>query len=167
MESDLSASASATPYTNVAEVLAFAPIQVAKGTKLEELSLPAEVQARLTDGSEQEFPVRWDLVNTDYDPGQAGAYAVTGELQLPGYIRNPHHLHAELTVSVLPDNDAKLRNIQLNGEQLQGFKPEIYTYSVRFPYTTEQITVTAVTYEPGATFEIVGGNSQRLQLVVT
>ncbi|WP_074048610.1 S-layer homology domain-containing protein [Paenibacillus ihumii] len=163
-ESGLSMYASATPYTNIAEVPAFSPIQAAKGTKLEELSLPAEAQARLTDGSEQELPVRWDLVNTDYDPGQVGAYKVTGELQLPGHIRNPHNLDAELIVSVLPGNDAKLRNIQLNGEQLQGFKPEIYTYSARFPYATEQITVTAVTYEPGAAFEIVGGNPQRLQV---
>lgn len=163
-ESDLSEYASATPYTNVAEVTTLAPIRAAKGTKLEELSLPVEAQARLTDGSERDLPVSWDLVNTDYDPEQVGDYTVIGELQFPGHIRNPNYLNAELTVSVLPSNDAKLRDIQLNGERLQGFKSEIYTYNVRFPYPTEQITVTAATYEPGADFEIVGGNLQRLQV---
>ncbi|WP_019639227.1 PQQ-binding-like beta-propeller repeat protein [Paenibacillus fonticola] len=163
-ESDRSEQASGTPYANIAEVIALAPVQVAKGTQLAELYWPAEVQVRLTDGSEADVPVSWDLVNTDYDPGQVGAYPIIGELRLPRHIRNPNNLNAELTVSVMPGNDAKLRNLQINGEPLQGFKSEIYTYNLRFPYPTEQITVTAATYELEAAVEIVGGNLQWLQV---
>ncbi|AZK45121.1 PQQ-binding-like beta-propeller repeat protein [Paenibacillus lentus] len=163
-ESDLSEPVSAMPYTNVAELMALSTIRTAKGTKLEQLSLPVGVRVRLTDGSERDLSVSWDLVNTDYDSGQAGAYTVTGELQYPEYIRNPGKLNPELTVTVLPSNDAKLRDIRLDGELLPGFKSEIYTYNLHFPYLIEQISVTAATYEPGAKSEIIGGNVQRLQV---
>lgn len=164
MESGFSEYVSSTPYANVMRVEPFAPIQVAKGVEPDELLFPTKAHVQLTDGTELDLPVTWDLLNSDYNPGQAGAYTFIGELQLTAHIHNPQNLNAELTVGVLPSTSAKLVSIQLNGEPLQGFKSEIYTYTVRFPYATEQVTVTAATYEPEADYEIIGGNPQRLQV---
>lgn len=164
MESELSEPVSEMPYTNVTEVDDFAPIRVAKWVQLDELSLPEEAHVRLADGSELELPVSWDLANTDYSPEQAGDYTITGELRLEAHIRNPELQRAELAVSVLPSNEAKLRDIQLNGETLQSFKPEIYTYSVSYPYEIGQVTVSATAYDPDAVYEIIGGSTQLLQV---
>ncbi|WP_213595573.1 hypothetical protein, partial [Paenibacillus woosongensis] len=80
--------------------------------------------------------VKWDLEHADYNPDQAGMYAITGGVQLPGYVHNPQQLQAEIAVHVLPNTNASLSGIALNGEPLAHFDPDIYTYDVVVPYAT-------------------------------
>jgi len=51
---------------------------------------------------------------------------------------------------------ARLSGIALNGVPLEHFDPGIHTYVVVVSYATEQVTVTAATYDPAANYEVVG-----------
>ena len=158
VESGYSDPTSETPYTTVAAVASPGAIKVGKGFALEKLEeyLPEHVQIQLTSlPVTMDAGVKWDLEHADYNPDQVGTYAVTGELQLPGYVRNPQQLQAEIAVHVLPNTNASLSGIALNGEPLAHFDPDIYTYDVVVPYATEQVIVTAATYDPAANYEVV------------
>jgi len=158
VESGYSDPTSETPYTTVAAVASPGAIKVGKGFALEKLEeyLPEHVQIQLTSlPVTMDAGVKWDLEHADYNPDQVGTYAVTGELQLPGYVRNPQQLQAEIAVHVLPNTNASLSGIALNGEPLAHFDPDIYTYDVMVPYATEQVIVTAATYDPAANYEVV------------
>lgn len=159
MESGFSEATSETPYTTVAAVASPGAIEVGKGVAPEKLAayLPEHVQIQLTSlPVTMDAGVQWDLEHADYNPDQAGVYAVTGELQLPGYVRNPQRLQAEMAVHVRPNTNARLSGITLNGEPLAPFDPDIYTYDVSVPYATEQVIVTAATDDPAAHYEVVG-----------
>lgn len=163
-ESDYSIPASATPYTLVTMVEPLDRIRVAKGIKLSELALPTEARVQLADGSEIRLSIDWNLANSDYDAEQVGMYTVTGELQLPGYIQNPQHKKVEVSVIVMPNTNARLSSIELNGARLPGFKSEVFNYSIRVPFATEQVSVMAATYDPQATYEVSGGTNHHLQV---
>src|SRR5690606_23993251 len=98
-----------------------------------EASLPEHIQIQLTSlPVTMDVGVKWDLEHSNYNPDQVGMYVVTGELQLPGYVRNPQQLQAEIAVHVLPNTNASLSGITLNGEPLEHFDPGIYTYDIVF-----------------------------------
>ncbi|MGN7382561.1 RCC1 domain-containing protein [Paenibacillus sp. SAFN-117] len=158
MESGYSESTSETPYTTVAAVASPGAIEVGKGVAPEKLEayLPEHIQIQLTSlPVTMDVGVKWDLEHADYNPDQAGMYAITGGVQLPGYVHNPQQLQAEIAVHVLPNTNASLSGIALNGEPLAHFDPDIYTYDVVVPYATEQVTVTAATDDPAANYEVV------------
>ncbi len=163
-ESAFSELASAVPYTTVTGVVSPEDINVGKGIALDELKnrLPEKVQVHVRNLPSLDVNVDWDLQNTDYDPDQAGTYKVTGQLQLPDYVHNPQSLQVEQFVIVLANTNARLSGIYLNGDLLQGFHPDIFTYKMEVPYETERVTVTAATYDAAASYEVVGGNVQSL-----
>ncbi|MEF2245651.1 S-layer homology domain-containing protein [Paenibacillus sp. IITD108] len=161
IESEFSDYVSAMPYTNVAKVDELARLQVAKGTKLDKLTLPEEVNAQLSDGSAIKLPVSWDLVNTDYNFAQAGTYKITGELQLSAHIRNPGILNAELTVIVLPginggwylSNNANLKTLEIWTEDnliplTPSFMGDTLSYTAKT--AADLIEVTAIADHPAA-----------------
>ncbi|MCS7460393.1 S-layer homology domain-containing protein [Paenibacillus doosanensis] len=165
-ESGLSEPASAMPYTTVTEVVPHEDIKVGKGIALELLKnrFPEKVQVHVKSLLSLDLNVDWDLEHTDYNPDQAGTYKVTGQLQLPAYVRNPQSLQVELSVLVLANANARLSGIYLDDEPLQGFLPDLFTYTIEVPYETERVTVTAATYDAAATYEVFGGNLQLLKV---
>ena len=170
-ESGYSDPTSETPYTTVAAVASPVAIGVGKGVAPEMLEayLPEHIPIQLSSlPGTMDADVKWDLKHADYNPDQAGTYEITGELQLPGYVRNPQQLQAKIAVHVWPNTNASLSGITLNGEPLAHFDPDIYTYDVVVPYATEQVTVTAAPYDPAANYEVVGevvrGGVQPLQV---
>jgi hypothetical protein len=159
VESGYSDSTSETTYTTVAAVASPGAIKVGKGVALEKLEayLPEPIQLQLSSlPVTMDAGVKWGLEHADYNPDQVGMYAVAGELQLPGYVRNPQRLQAEIAVHVLPNTNARLSGITLDGEPLAPFDPDIYTYDVAVPYATEQVIVTAATDDRAANCEVVG-----------
>lgn len=165
-ESGFSTPAAATPYTTVTEVVAPEDIRVGKGIELEDLKnrFPEEVEVHTRNLSLLDVNVNWDWEHTDYDPDQAGTYKVVGQLQLQEYVRNPAELQVELSVVVLKNTNARLNGIYLDDTLLQGFQPDIFTYTLEVPYDTERLTVTAATYDAAATYEVLGGNVQTLEV---
>lgn len=163
LESDFSDPTSETSYTTVAEIVTPRTVEVGKGLapeKLEQL-LPEQLQVQLTSlPLQMDAGVAWKVAQSDYNPEQLGTYTVTGILQLPGYIHNPQVKQAEIAVTVLPNTNAQLSGITLNGEPLKDFDPNLYSYDVSFAYATEQVTVTAATYDPAATYEVIGEDVQ-------
>lgn len=106
-ESGFSEPAAAMPYTTVTEVVPPGDITVGKGIALELLKnrFPEKVQVHARNQLPLNVNVDWDLGHTGYDPNQAGTYKVTGQLQLPAYVRNPQSLHVELSVIVFANTN--------------------------------------------------------------
>lgn len=161
-ESDYSEPVFAIPYATITGVEPVNLIQVGKGIAIQHLPFPETVRVQLSTAAEVDLDVEWDVIHTDYDPGLAGVYTVIGQVLLPEYIRHPHPLQIEIRVEVMKDTNAKLSEIYLNGNPLDGFTPEWFSYSVRVPFAVEQVTVAAATYDPNAIYEVVGGNPRDL-----
>lgn len=165
-ESGFSTPAAAIPYTTVTEVVPPADIKVGKGIQLDDLKkhFPEKVQVHLKNQSLLDVNVNWDWEQTDYDPDQAGTYKVVGQLQLPAFVRNPATWQPALSVVVLKNTNARLNGIYVDDKLLQGFQPDIFTYTLEVPYATERLTVTAATYDAAAAYEVLGGNVQTLEI---
>ena len=71
------------PPLTVTSVSAIADINVAYGTALDEVELPATVSVTLSDSSSATLDVTWDDGNPVYDSTTAGTYTFTGILTLP------------------------------------------------------------------------------------
>lgn len=165
-ESDFSTPVAAIPYTTVTEVILPEDIKVGKGIELDELKnhFPEQVQVQVSNLSLLDVDVKWDWEHSNYAPDHAGIYKVVGQLQLQDYIRNPALLQVELSIIVLKDTNARLNGIYLDDALLQGFQPDIFTYTIEVPYETEQLTVRAETYDATATYEVLGDSVQTLKL---
>jgi hypothetical protein len=88
------------PPLTVTSVSAIADINVAYGTALDEVELPATVSVTLSDSSSATLDVTWDDGNPVYDSTTAGTYTFTGILTLPPGIVNPSSLTASVKVIV-------------------------------------------------------------------
>jgi|GEM_PF-359913 len=77
-------------------------IVVPNGTAWSQVSLPAHVQAQLSDSSTREIAVQWDPAPPAYDRYVAGTYTATGQLILPADVDNPLGLAASVDVIVRP-----------------------------------------------------------------
>jgi len=165
-ESGFSTPAAAIPYTTVTEFVPPEDIEVGKGIELDDLKnhFPEKVQVRVKNESLLDVNVNWDWEQTDYDPDQAGTYKVFGQLQLPAFVRNPAIVQPALSVVVLKNTNAQLNGIYVDDTPLQGFQPDIFTYTLEVPYDTKQLTVTAATYDTAAAYEVLGGNVQALEI---
>ncbi|MGN7382620.1 S-layer homology domain-containing protein [Paenibacillus sp. SAFN-117] len=113
-ESGFAEPVSATPYATIAWVEPFHPLQVPKGIAIEHLRLPEAVRVQLSNAAEVDLDVVWDVVQTDYDPEQAGIYTITGLVQLPEYIHHPTSLQAEIRIEVIRDTPAPSK-IEIRG----------------------------------------------------
>ncbi|WP_217593540.1 S-layer homology domain-containing protein [Cohnella sp. GbtcB17] len=165
-ESGFSTPAAAIPYTTVTGVVTPADIKVGKGIQLDDLKkhFPEKVQVRVKNQSLLDVNVNWDWEQTDYDPDQAGTYKVVGQLQLPAFVHNPATVQPALSVVVLKNTIARLNGIYVDDTLLQGFQPDIFTYTLEVSYATERLTVTAATYDAAAAYEVLGGNVQTLEV---
>lgn len=163
-ESGFSTPAAAIPYTTVTEVAVPEDIKVGKGIALDDLKrhFPEKVRVHVTNESTLDVNVNWDSAHTDYDPDRAGTYKVVGQLLLPEHVRNPEALQAALSVVVLKNTNARLNGIYLDDTPLQGFQPDIFTYTLEVPYDTARLTVTATVYDAAAAYEVLGGSVQPL-----
>nr|HQD54729.1 cadherin-like beta sandwich domain-containing protein [Peptococcaceae bacterium] len=60
----------------------------------------------------------------------------------------------------LPDTDASLSDLSVNGETVSGFAPEVTSYSIELPYGTKVVpTVTVTTNDPNASYDITQATS--------
>ena len=81
-------------------VSAILDINVANGTALGALVLPATVGVTLSDGTTTDLAVTWDDGTPDYNGSTAGTYAFSGTLTLPSGVTNPDNLTALVNVIV-------------------------------------------------------------------
>jgi hypothetical protein len=77
-----------------------AALEVAFGTAETEISLPAIIEASLTDGATELLTVTWDYPSASYDRNTPGTYTFLGDLALPFGISNPEGLRASIEVAV-------------------------------------------------------------------
>ncbi len=75
---------------------------VANGTALGSVGLPANVGATLSDTSTSTLAVTWDGGTPSYSTTVAGTYTFTGSLTLPSGVTNPNNLTAKVNVIVAP-----------------------------------------------------------------
>ncbi|GIQ70792.1 leucine-rich repeat protein [Xylanibacillus composti] len=85
----------------VASVGELDDIRVTTGTDRSDISLPGEAEVTLGNGEKLELGVTWDNGDPVYDGGTVGTYTFTGELTLPGDVRNPHERKATVDVHVV------------------------------------------------------------------
>lgn len=85
-------------------------IHVSYGTQIEDLKFPKKIQSKLSDGTNIEVPVIWNMNNSDYNSKTAGIYKFSGKLSL------------SLTENVMiSENDLVEINVVVNEED----KPDI------------------------------------------
>ncbi|MBN2980357.1 Ig-like domain-containing protein [Cohnella algarum] len=75
-------------------------IEVANGTVLDAVALPAQAEVTLNDGARINVNVMWDGGTPAYDGNVAGTYAFEGSLALPEGITNPQGITAKVRVIV-------------------------------------------------------------------
>lgn len=90
----------ATPAVIVSSTAPIASIDVANGTVLGSVGLPAITTATLSNGSTASLAVTWDGGTPPYDAAASGTYVFTGTLTLPDGIANPSGVTASVNVIV-------------------------------------------------------------------
>ncbi|MGD0977150.1 MAG: InlB B-repeat-containing protein [Minisyncoccia bacterium] len=90
------------PAPTVLFVLPIGNINVANGTALDAVGLPANATVGLSNGNTQLMAVVWDGGTPTYDGTTAGTYAFTGALTLPAGVTNPDGKTANVNVIVEP-----------------------------------------------------------------
>lgn len=93
-------------------------IDVIYGTTAEELQTKLEaerpqVNVTLIDGSPVFLPITWDVANSDYKGSKYITYTIYGELDITDKnILNPEGLKAEIKVTVIPDPNLEIKDVE-------------------------------------------------------
>ena len=90
----------ASQFTNIISVASIHDIDVAYGTVLSSMNLPATVTVTMSDGSTKKVPVLWNGGAPAYDPTTAGTYAFSGLPVIFGNLTNTNGVKAKVDVVV-------------------------------------------------------------------
>lgn len=114
--------------------------------------------------------LKWSL-QTDGGIRSSPAIGADGTVYVGSLDRK---VHAFKKVEIAKSSNAKLSGIYLNAAPLEHFHPDLFSYRVQVPHAVDRLTVTAVTYDSHARYEIRGENprplavgSQSISIVVT
>ncbi len=153
---------------SISEVGEFASIDVKKGVAFENLALPKTAEVTLSDGTKATLQIVWNA--GDYNAQKAGAYTLSGELELKEGIVNPDGLKAQIVVMVKRDETDPVVNI-IEVKKLTDIRVEMGTAfeNLALPKTAEvilsdeskemlQITWHAGTYDAqkAGTYTLIG-----------
>ena len=92
----------ASQTLNISSVASILDINIAFGTALASVGLPAVSTVTLSDSTTQSLLTVWDNGNPSYDANTAGTYVFSGTLSLPENITNTNNITASANVIIAP-----------------------------------------------------------------